>query len=207
MIDRKHIQIIIHFRVYYNFIAGNTEASWRTACSCKCNHIVHHWHGASCQRFSSSQWQSWYSVTFPFFFFALFCYLSHRNPSALNFHRIQARILFLFLAFFRVYLPGKNDIIHHGMLSVFIFRNLPRQENGEGKDEERWSLRGRGILLLTLVSQLNPLASAINILVMMSDEPPRGRRSGSEENELLSDDVKRERERERKSKRKKGRDE
>lgn len=80
-------------------------------------------------------------------------------------------------------ISGENDIIHHGMLSVFIFRNLPRQENGEGKDEERRSLRGRGILLLTLVSQLNPLASAINILIMMSDEPPRGRRSGSEEDE------------------------
>lgn len=57
------------------------------------------------------------------------------------------------------------------MLSVFIFRILPREENG--KDEEGRSLRGRGILLLTLVSQLNPLASAINIPVMMSDEPPR----------------------------------
>lgn len=93
------------------------------------------------------------------------------------------------------------------MLSVFIFRILPRQENGERKDEEGRLLRGRGILLLTLVSQLNPLASAINILVMMSDEPPRGGRSGSEEDELLSDDVKGEREREKKSKRKKARDE
>lgn len=65
-------------------------------------------------------------------------------------------------------------------------------------------LKGRGILSLTLVSQLNPLASAINILVMMSDEPPRERRSGSEENELLSDDVKGERERKRKSERKTG---
>lgn len=87
------------------------------------------------------------------------------------------------------------------MLSVFIFRILPRQENGE--DEERRSLRGRGILLLTLVSQPNPLASAINILVMMSDELPRGGRSGLEEDELLSDDVKRKRERVKKSKRKK----
>lgn len=46
------------------------------------------------------------------------------------------------------------------------------------EDEERRSLRGGergglGILLLTLVSQLNPLAGAINILVMMSDESPR----------------------------------
>lgn len=93
------------------------------------------------------------------------------------------------------------------MLSVFIFRILPRQENGERKDEEGRLLRGRGILLLTLVSQLNPLASAINILVMMSDEPPREGRSGSEEDELLSDDVKGERGREKKNKRKKGRDE
>lgn len=41
-------------------------------------------------------------------------------------------------------------------------------------------LKGRGkgeILLLTLVSQLNPLAGAINILVMMSDEPPHERRT------------------------------
>lgn len=34
-------------------------------------------------------------------------------------------------------------------------------------------LEGEGILLLTLVSQLNPLDGAINILVMMSDESPR----------------------------------
>lgn len=99
--------------------------------------------------------------------------------------------MFLFLAFSRVYrLPGENDIIYHGMLSVFIFRILPRRENGGRKDEERRSLRGRGILLLTPVSQPNPLASAINILVMMSDEPLRGGRSGLEEDELLSDDAK-----------------
>lgn len=62
---------------------------------------------------------------------------------------------------------------------------------------------GRGILLLTLVSQLNPLAGAINILVMMSDEPPRGGRSGSEEDELLSHDVKVEGEREKEQVKKK----
>ncbi|EFN65925.1 hypothetical protein EAG_09230 [Camponotus floridanus] len=44
------------------------------------------------------------------------------------------------------------------------------------------------ILLLTLVSQLNPLAGAINILIMMSDEPREGR-SGSEEDKLPSDDA------------------
>lgn len=41
---------------------------------------------------------------------------------------------------------------------------------------------------------------------MMSDEPPRGGRSGSEEDELLSDDVKGKRKRE-KEQAKKGRDE
>jgi len=97
--------------------------------------------------------------------------------------------LFFFPAFSGVYrLSDGNDIIYHGILSVFIFR-IARQENEEGKDEERRSLRGREILLLTLVSQLNPLASAINIPVMMSDEPPRGG-SGSEKDELLSNDVK-----------------
>lgn len=109
-----------------------------------------------------------------------------------QFSRIRARFLFLFLAFSpslsSFWWEWHNTSRH--ALSVFIFRILPRQENEDGKDEERWSLRGREILLLTLVSQLNPLASAINILVMMSDEPPRGGRSGSEENEILSDDVK-----------------
>lgn len=45
-----------------------------------------------------------------------------------------------------------------------------RRRNVAGEDEEARSLRGREILLLTLVSRLNPLAEAINILVMMSDE-------------------------------------
>lgn len=91
------------------------------------------------------------------------------------------------------------------MLSVFIFRiSTALGKWGTERDEERRSLRGRGILLLTLVSQLNPLAGAINILVMMSDEPPRGgRRSGSEEDELLSHDVKVEGEREKEQVKKK----
>lgn len=46
--------------------------------------------------------------------------------------------------------------------------------NGKMKRGDHLDRRGGGgILLLTLVSQLNPLASAINIFVMMSDEPPR----------------------------------
>lgn len=75
---------------------------------------------------------------------------------------------------------------------------MPRRGNRKEEDEERRSLRGRGILLLTLVSQLNPLAGAINILVMMSDETPCGG-SGSQENELLSDDAEGKREGQRKS--------
>lgn len=111
-------------------------------------------------------------MTFPLFFTTLFRYLSRRNPTALNFQEFELEFCFPSSVLPEVYrLPGENDIIHHGMLSVFIFRILPREENG--KDEEGRSLRGRGILLLTLVSQLNPLASAINIPVMMSDEPPR----------------------------------
>lgn len=92
---------------------------------------------------------------------------------------------------------------------AFIFRIMPRCENRKEEYEEKRSLRRREgrILLLTLVSRLNPLAGAINILVMMSDETLRGE-SGSQENELLSNDAEGKREKGRERERvKKGRDE
>lgn len=93
---------------------------------------------------------------------------------------------------------------------AFIFRIMPRCENRKEEYEEKRSLRrreGGGILLLTLVSRLNPLAGAINILVMMSDETLRGG-SGSQENELFSNDAEGKREKGRERERvKKGRDE
>lgn len=89
-------------------------------------------------------------------------------------------------------------MIHHRVISL-LFSELCRVvKTGKRKMKRGDHLEVGGILLLTLVSQLNPLAGAINILVMMSDEIPHGG-SGSQENELLSDDAEGKREGRRKS--------
>lgn len=67
------------------------------------------------------------------------------------------------------------------MLSISIFLILTYHENGQEENEERETItfreeRGGDSLTDIGLSQLNPLAGAINILIMMSDEP-RGRRT------------------------------
>jgi len=76
----------------------------------------------------------------------------------------------------------KDDTLSRA-IGIYFSNFTARSENAERKEERR-SLkkkrrgeREREILLLTLVFQLNPLVDAINILVMMSDEPPRERRT------------------------------
>lgn len=78
-------------------------------------------------------------------------------------------------------------LIHRRVIDIYFpnFAALHRENRRKMKRGGDHLEREKRILLLTPVSQLNPLAGAINILVMMSDEPPcrRGRRS--QENVLL----------------------
>lgn len=130
MIHQKRIQIIIHPRVRYR---GRHGASRRTACSCKCNRIVRHWHGASRYPLSLRQRQSdirWlFHSSYPLFSITSHVRIPPLSISSSNFVSLSR----LFPSLVR--LSGENDIIHHGIILYrYLFSEFHRaRKTGMGK--------------------------------------------------------------------------